>query len=408
VRKQVHPVISAVVLIVVLGIVLGLYTRGLLGRKAAERPMGGGPPAMRGEQPPALGLETVQVTTLAGHIRPGFADGKGWNARFNGPSGVAVASDGSLYVSDSRNHRIRRVTSQGETTTVAGSGPVDCLPGGFADGPADEARLFNPAGIAVARDGTIYFADSGNHRIRALRHGIVRTVAGGPTQADALGFEAGGWRDGPGPQARFRFPAGLALTPEGDILVADVGNRVVRRIAQDGTVSTLVREQRLEAPTSLAAVTGASHALIVADAEAAALFGAAPSGELNRLPLSGLAPRRPTAVCPLPSGRLAVADAEWHVIYGLEPSGHSVLLAGVLPSSPSPGYVNGNGAEAHFAGPCALAAAGHTIYVADFGNNCIRVVKVPSLWTVPTPEPRRWPRPRAGPWRRRDGENAAH
>jgi DNA-binding beta-propeller fold protein YncE len=366
------------------------------------------PPEPPEGRPPLLGLETVQVTTLVGYTRPGFADGRGWDARFNGPAGVAVGPDGFLYVSDSRNHRIRRVTPEGEATTVAGSGPVDCLPGGFADGAADQARLFNPAGIVVGPDGTVYFADTGNHRVRALRDGIITTVAGGPTRADELGFETGGYADGPAPQARFRFPAGLALTPEWDILVADVGNGAVRRIGRDGTVSTLSRGQGLVAPTSLAALTGSSQTLVVADAEAAALFQIAQRGGPDRLPLGGTAPKRPTAVCALRDGRLAVADAEWHTIWGREPSGDWVLLAGMVAMGPSPGSADGNGAEARFAGPCALAAVGNTVYVADFGNNGIRVVQVPPVWSVPPPEPRRGPRPGAGPWRRRGGEDTAY
>lgn len=384
----------------VLGAVLGLYTKGLLGRRQGEvEPMGPAGPSPPEEPPPPQGLPTVQVTTLAGYTRPGFADGQGWEAKFNGPSGIALARDGSLYVADSRNHRLRRIGRDGTTTTVAGSGPVDCLPGGFADGPAHEARLFNPSGMAVASDGTVYFADSGNHRVRALKDGAVMTVAGGPTKADELGFEEGGHRDGPAASALFRFPADVALTGGGDILVADVGNGAVRRISGDGMVTTLARSGRLGNPVSLAVLAGGAGRLAVADAEAAALLEMGAGRQPHERRLSGLAAKRPAAVCALPGGRLAVADAEWHAIYGVESSGHSVLLAGVLPEAPAPGHVDGTGAEARFAGPCALALSASTLYVADFGNNCVRALALPEVWRppAPSPEPRRWQ------WRRRPG-----
>lgn len=411
-KRQVPPVVTAIVLIIVLGAVLGLYTRGLLGTEQGEGGEMGGAPEPPEAPPPPVGLSTVHVTTFAGYTRPGYADGNGWEAEFNGPSGIALAPDGSLYVADSRNHRLRRVTADGTTTTVAGSGPVDCLPGGFADGPAHQARLFNPTGLAVAADGTVYFADSGNHRIRALKDGVVTTVAGGPTEADELGMEEGGYRDGPADSALFRFPSDVALTRSGDILVSDLGNAAVRRIAQDGTVTTVAQFGGLGNPVSLVALDGQVEPLIVADAEAAALFGIGSAGRLSPRRFTGVVAKRPTAVCALPGGRLAVADAEWHTIHGVEPSGRSVLLAGILPPGPHGNHADGTGADARFAAPCALVAAGNVLYVADFGNNCIRALTLPAVWAEPPPPGRspreRWRRTRQGDQRRTEGDGVAH
>jgi len=377
VKKQVNPIIGAAILIAVIGGVLGLYTRGLLGgRKLRGGGMGGGPTPMG--SPPPEGLRTVIVTTLAGWVRPGYADGKGLQARFNGPSAITAAPDGSLYACDSRNHRLRRVAPDGTTTTVAGSGPVDCLPGGFADGPAEQARLSNPSGVCVGREGAVCFADTGNHRIRLLRDGRVSTLAGGPTPRDALGFERGGFRDGPGPEARFCYPAALVVTGSGDLLVADLGNQAIRQVAPDGRVSTVARGAGLKNPTGLALLAGGG--LRVADSEAAALLdltGAAvkpvPPGRV------GLPPRRPCAVCLAPGGATLVADAEWHAIFGIKGASVSVLVAGHLPQRPGPGYGDGTGDAARFARPCALAYVKGTAYVADFGNNCIRAVTGPGL-----------------------------
>ncbi len=383
-KKQLNPILTALILLAVIGAVLGLYTKGLLGSKKGKGgPMGGGGPVM--QPPPPEGLLTVTVTTFAGWLRPGFADGRGLRAQFNGPSALAAAPDGSLYVCDSRNHRLRRVAPDGTTTTVAGSGPVDCLPGGFADGRADQARLFNPTGVCVGRDGTVYFSDTGNHRIRKLKGGLVSTLAGGPTAQNALGFEQGGFRDGAGVQARFRYPAAMVIAESGDLLVADLGNAAVRRVKPDGSVTTVARGAPLVSPTGLALLTGG--ALCVADSEASALVDIVGSAAKPSPPAGGQPPRRPCAVCSLPGGAVAVADAEWHALFGTQGTTGSVLLVGFLPPTPSPGYRDGTGNVARLATPCSLAFSRGTLYVADFGNNCLRAVTGPGLdpasWQAP-------------------------
>jgi len=399
VKRKLSPVTTAVILILVLGAVLYAYTRGLLGGKQPGGAKMGGGGAMPSPPPPPMGLPTVRVSTFAGYVRPGFADGKGWEAKFNGPAGIAAAPDGSLYVSDSRNHRLRRVAPDGTVTTVAGSGPTDCLPGGFADGPADQARLFNPAGLAVAGDGTVYFADSGNHRIRKLKDGVVTTVAGCATPQDDVGCEQGGYRDGPATTAQFRFPAAVALEASGAILVADLGNGRLRRIS-GATVSTVPNTPALREPTALAPGPGA--ALQVADPGAGTLSEMGAAG-LAIHPRSGLVPKSPTGLCPLGAGDSVVVDAEWHAIYALN-GATCVLLAGVLPPAPECGFRDGTGDVARFSGPCAAASIGNTLYVTDFGNNCIRAVVVPPDWATPLPPPH----PRGRGFRhRREGDRSA-
>lgn len=406
-KKRVSPITTAIVLIAVIGIVLGLYTKGLLGGREGEEAGGGGGGGGEEAAPPT-GLPTVTVTTFVGWTHPGAADGKGWDAQFNGPAGIAAAPDGSLYVSDSRNHRIRHITPDGTVTTVAGSGPVDCLPGSFADGPADRARLFNPSGIGVARDGTVYFADTGNHRVRALRDGMVTTVAGGPTEEDEMGFQQGGYRDGPAAEARFRYPADIAVGPNGELAVADLGNGKVRWVLGNSTVTTLDGGAKLETPTGLA--FGVSPWLAVADAGAGALLETAAKPEFAVRPRTGTLPKVPTAVCAIGEGALAVADAGWHAVFAMTPT-HSVLLAGILPPTPLSGHADDTGDRAHFNRPCGLAYANNRLYVADFGNNCIRALTIPPDWASPqlTPEEdarARWERRRQ--WRRREGDGAAN
>ena len=225
----------------------------------------------------------------------------------------------------------------------------------------------------MGRDGAVYFADTGNHRIRVLKNGIVSSLAGGPTERDSLGLEQGGFRDGVGTDARFRYPTALVATDSGDLLVADVGNSAIRQVALDGRVRTVAQGGPLRGPTGLAVV--AAGALCVADSEAAALVSVTGSAAKIIPPASvGLPPRRPCAVCLVPGGGLAVADAEWHALFGVKGAAGSILLAGTLPSAPGPGYKDATGNKARFARPCALAYTGGVLYVADFGNNCIRAV----------------------------------
>jgi len=403
--RKLSPVTTAIILIVVLGAVLYVYTKGLLGQKKQMGGAGGGGGGGPMQPEPPKGLPTAQVTTVAGYLEPGLADGKGWEARFDGPAGIAASPDGSLYVSDSRNHRLRRIAPDMTVTTVAGSGPVDCLPGGYLDGPANEARLFNPSGIAVAKDGAVYFADSGNHRIRRLHNGVVTTVAGSATEKDDVGCEQGGYRDGPAAAAQFRFPAAIALDASGAIWVADLGNGKLRRIA-NGVVTTPANLPPLKQPTGLAA--GAGAGLLVADPGAGALLESAQDGKLLARPRGGLVPKTPEAMCRLASDPRvwAVVDAQWHAVYLLNDA-KSVLLAGELPAQPTVGFRDGGGDVARFAWPCGVASVGDRLFVCDYENNCLRAITVPPDWAVPPPPPEefRFHRHRRD---RRDGDPPAH
>ena len=118
------------------------------------------------------------VATLAGSHEPDFRDGVGAHARFEAPSGLALARDGALFVADTANHRIRRVARDGAVTTVAGDHDDDSPT--FLDGPVAEAQFYHPEDVAVSSDGrTLFVADTGNHRVRQICDGVVSTIAGG-------------------------------------------------------------------------------------------------------------------------------------------------------------------------------------------------------------------------------------
>ncbi len=165
------------------------------------------------------------VSTVAGG-RQGYADGASGAARFNGPRDVAVDGEGNIFVLDTWNRRVRKITPNGIVSTLAGSGSKGC-----ADGVGTAAQFNFLVGIAVDGQGGIIVTDSHNHNVRKIApDGTVSTVAGS-------GIE--GYADGPGASAQFRFPEGVAVDGEGNIFIVDWRNSLVRKIAPDGTVSTV-------------------------------------------------------------------------------------------------------------------------------------------------------------------------
>ncbi|MEK6152733.1 IPT/TIG domain-containing protein [Flavobacteriaceae bacterium 3-367] len=163
------------------------------------------------------------VSTLAGSIG-GFANGTGENAQFDNPFGVAVDTEGNVYVADENNHKIRKITPNGSVSTLAGSTQ------GFVDGTGTNAQFFLPSGVALDGVGNLYVADTGNHKIRKITpDGVVTTVAGS-TQ---------GFANGPGTTAKFNQPLGVTIDVEGNAYVADTGNQKIRMITSIGVVSTL-------------------------------------------------------------------------------------------------------------------------------------------------------------------------
>jgi sugar lactone lactonase YvrE len=156
------------------------------------------------------------VTTLAGSVTNGFADGTGAAAKFNFPESIAVDSTGNVYVADRGNHRIRKITPSGVVTTLAGSTQ------GFADGTGAAAQFSILYGIAVDSTGNVYVGDYGNNRIRKISpSGVVTTIAG---------TGVAGYLDGTGAAAQFNSPAGVAVDSAGNVYVADGSNHRIRKI----------------------------------------------------------------------------------------------------------------------------------------------------------------------------------
>ena len=158
------------------------------------------------------------VITLAGSSPQGFADGTGSAAKFGRGYNIAIDASGNLYVADSSNHRIRKITPTGVVTTLAGTG----TPGGI-DGPGNSATFSDPRGVAVDADGNVYVADFGSSLLRRITPaGVVSTLAG---QAGVTGGQ-----DGIGAAATFTQPQGLTINAAGTLFVADTFGNLIRKV----------------------------------------------------------------------------------------------------------------------------------------------------------------------------------
>jgi hypothetical protein len=172
------------------------------------------------------------ITTVAGTGRPGFGGdgGPAPAAALDYPRGIAAYPDGSFLVADEYNRRVRRVAPDGTITTVAGNG----TPGFSGDGgPATRAELGLPVAVAVLRDGSFVIADALNERVRRVApDGTISTVAG-------IGSPGSSGDGGPATLAQIGYPVGVAATRDGGFLITDQYGEQVRRVAPDGTISTV-------------------------------------------------------------------------------------------------------------------------------------------------------------------------
>lgn len=193
---------------------------------------------------------TGAVTTLAGG-QGGSADGSGTAAGFNSPYGVAVDGNGNVYVADTGNNKIRKITADGVVSTLAGSDTA-----GSTDGSGAVAGFDSPHGLAVDGGGNVYVADTNNHKIRKItRDGIVSTLAGSHTAGSV---------DGSGAAAGFFFPHGLAVDVSGNVFVADTANFKIRKITATGEVTTLAGSATQSAADATGADAGFSSPVGIA------------------------------------------------------------------------------------------------------------------------------------------------
>lgn len=276
------------------------------------------------------------VGTLAGgspYFIGNAVDGTGAGASFNFPDGVAVDAAGNVYVADSSNSLIRKITPAGVVTTLAGTAGTI----GFADGPAATAKFWSPSGVAVDAAGNVYVADTNNNRIRKITPaGVVSTLAGSSTGA-------WGFTNGTGSAASFYYPKDLVLDTAGNLYVADSGNNAIRKVTQGGVVST---------------VAGGGIGVV------GSTNGATASATFNA----------PRGVAVDAAGNVYVADTGNHLIRKIA-AGQVTTFAGSTLSGFFGGFANGTGTASMFDSPMDVAVDGAgNVYVSDANNHLIRFI----------------------------------
>jgi sugar lactone lactonase YvrE len=172
------------------------------------------------------------ITTVAGTGTAGFSGdgGPATAAALYHPEAVIVAEDGSIYIADTFNSRIRVVSPSGIITTLLGNGPQECPD----DPPKPELPLFCPQGLVFGHDGSLYVSDTLNHRVvRILGDRSLEVVAG------VTGVRGFSGDDGPAPAANLAYPQGIAVTEDGTLFIVDSSNNQVRRVTTDGIITTI-------------------------------------------------------------------------------------------------------------------------------------------------------------------------
>jgi sugar lactone lactonase YvrE len=346
------------------------------------------------------GTQTVAV--LAGTAgTPGTTNATGGSARFNSPAAIALDSAGVRYVADTANHTIRKIAAGGAVSTFVGtageSGSTDT--GVMLDGTAIVPRFNTPAGITLDAAKNAYVADSGNHTIRKITSGgVVTTLAG---VAGLTGSSDGGMDPAPPPDtsptslARFNTPTGLAVDAAGNLFVCDAGNHTIRKIiTSTGVVTTLAGSPGLPGTTNANGSNARFNSpngitldsagnLYVTDSGNHAIRKITPTGDVTTF--AGLAGtsgstdatggsarfNMPKAITLDASGTFHVADSGNHTIRKITSDGVVTTVAGLAGTS---GNANGSGTTARFNNPTGIAATpdGFNVYVADTANHTIR------------------------------------
>ena len=297
---------------------------------------------------------TGMASTLAGSAGNfGSTNATGGNARFYGPQAVAVGFSGNLYVADTANHTIRKITSSGVVSTLAGLAGTN----GLSDGTGSSARFNAPQGLAVDSSGTVYVADTWNHTIRKVTSaGVVTTLAGLPGYyGDIDGTSPGSGTN----TARFYCPSAVAVDGSGNAYVADTRNHTIRKVTSAGVVSTLA---------GLSGVWGSADGT-----NSSARF------------------YQPQSITVDSSGNLYVLDSGNQTVRMIAPVGTNWVVTTIAGQADVSGSADGTGCNAQFFYPGCIGMNGAGSFcIADWGNNTIRagvsslnVIVPPAITNLP-------------------------
>ncbi len=266
-------------------------------------------------------------TIFAGSGTASFLDDTGTNAKFNGPQGITIDIAGTIYVADTNNNRIRKITPDGTVTTFAGSGTASYL-----DGTGTNARFDTPYNLAVDIAGNVYVSDTNNNRIRKITSaGVVTTFAGSGTAT---------FLNGTGTNASFNSPRGIVIDASSNIYIADTFNHCIRKITSAGVVSTFA---------------GSGNATFSDGTGSSAGFNT------------------PYGINMDVFGNFYVADYNNNRIRKITSAGVVTTIAGFGTAT----YLDGTGTNAGFYNPAGVAADSFgNIYVSDKGNSYIRRIEM--------------------------------
>ena len=308
-------------------------------------------------------LYIYTVSTVAGDGTFGFKNGQDTLAQLSPSYGLTTDAAGNVYVADSENNRIRKISPSGEVSTLAGDGTI-----GANNGPAATAQFDFPHGLCRDANGNIYVADAANNMIRKITpQGVVSTFAGNGTP---------GLVEGNAAQAEFNDPAGVTIDAAGNLYVTDGNNRRIRKITQAGVVSTLGNAD-FGFPEGI--TIDAAGNLYVADPQKNRISRVTPAGAITTLAGTGDFGLKdgagdvaqflnPEGIAIDASGNLYVGDLDNNAVRKITPAGIVTTLAGN-----GTGYANGPGPQAKFYQPSGIAVdAFGNIYVTDTINSRIR------------------------------------
>jgi hypothetical protein len=317
--------------------------------------------------------------TLAGGIDRGDMDGQGVAAAFFFPAGLALDAAGNVYVADQKNDKIRKITPTGFVSTFAGTGDP-----GLVDGPRNLAQFSSPNDVAVDGAGNVYVADGANNRVRKIAtDGQVTTLAGSGR---------GGFADGSGDIARFDGIEGIAVDAQGNVYVADLNNHRIRKVAPDGTVSTVAGSSTFGSTDGHGDIATFKQPSDIALDVAGNIYVADQGNHKIRkiTPARQVSTYAGTGDAGLQDG--PAASATFNILHGIAVDSYGnvyvsdrlnnrirkispALIVSTLAGTGSPGAVDGARAVVSFLQPLKLATdASGDVYVADFINHKIRKI----------------------------------